>query len=142
MGQFSWKTSDTDMSIKIKESQEEIDRLGLTIKPEYDFTVYMKDNKGNVWEEPMYEGYGVFGGKDYYVLLAEMNGLKAETEDGLRMAGIDLAFDDDKACLFPNLFQNKTSEWNKNNPSHTCRSQGWDGYISDEDDDDDDDYWD
>ena len=34
----------------------------------------MTDDKGNRWEESNYDGYGVFGGKDYYALLDEMNG--------------------------------------------------------------------
>jgi|TARA_R110000782_G_scaffold6510_4_gene22372 hypothetical protein len=33
----------------------------------------MLDDKGNSWKEDNYEGYGEFGGKDYYELLAEMN---------------------------------------------------------------------
>jgi hypothetical protein len=33
----------------------------------------MIDNKGNVYKEENYEGYGVFGGKAFYELLAEMN---------------------------------------------------------------------
>jgi len=57
--------------------------------------VYMYDDKGNVWKEPDYEGYGVFGGKDFYDLLAEMNGV-TEAPEGkdLRDIGIDIAFND------------------------------------------------
>ena len=53
MGFFSWHTNDTHDPIwntwtgKAK-------------------TVYMIDNKGNTWREDDYEGYGEFGGKDYY----------------------------------------------------------------------------
>ena len=36
--------------------------------------VVMCDDKGNKYVEECYEGYGVFGGKDFYELLAEMNG--------------------------------------------------------------------
>jgi hypothetical protein len=42
---------------------------------------------GRVFTEKDYEGYGVFGGKDFYELLAELNGLPSD-----RSAGIDLAF--------------------------------------------------
>ena len=63
MGFFSWKTQDTDRSIPNRWS---------TRKP---FTVVMLDDKGNKWFEQNYDGYGRFGGKDYYELLAEMNGL-------------------------------------------------------------------
>lgn len=68
---FSWYTQDTG------------DRI-IAEKP---FRVVMTDNKGGKYVEECYEGYGVFGGKDYYELLAEMNGLPSD-----RNAGIDLAF--------------------------------------------------
>ena len=48
--------------------------------------IYMFDNKGNMWHEENYEGYGIFGGEDYFELMAKMNG-----ESG-RAAGIDLYF--------------------------------------------------
>tara|TARA_R110000824_G_scaffold206477_8_gene391581 strand:- start:760 stop:2745 length:1986 start_codon:yes stop_codon:yes gene_type:complete len=41
---------------------------------ENNITVTMFDDKGNTWVESQYDGYGVFGGKDYYDLTAEMNG--------------------------------------------------------------------
>ena len=63
MGFFSWKTQDTDRSIANNYSTRKT------------FTVVMIDNKGNKWVEQSYEGYGVFGNKDYYELLAEMNGV-------------------------------------------------------------------
>ena len=55
-GQFSWFTQDTDQQI----GSEDENTLPF---------VYMHDNKGNKWLEKNYEGYGVFGGKDYYELL-------------------------------------------------------------------------
>tara|TARA_R110002020_G_C16156603_1_gene763055 strand:- start:365 stop:850 length:486 start_codon:yes stop_codon:yes gene_type:complete len=62
MGFFSWHTNDTDRSIanRYQDSRKT-------------FTVYMIDNKGNRYVEEEYEGYGVFGNKDYFELLAEMN---------------------------------------------------------------------
>jgi hypothetical protein len=88
MGFFSWKTMDTDKSISNESSVRGT------------FRVQMIDDKGNVWTEDTYEGYGVFGGKDYYELLAEMNGLKPNDDcmspeqytDYMRSEGIDLAF--------------------------------------------------
>lgn len=71
MGCFSWFCQDTGRRIVNGEER----------------TVYMTDNKGNSYEEKCYEGYGIFGGKDYYELLAEMNGKEADRE-----AGIDLAY--------------------------------------------------
>lgn len=73
MGMFSWFTQDTNHRIVNGEEH----------------TVYMTDNKGKSYKEVCYEGYGVFGGKDYYELLAEMNGYESD-----RQIGIDLAFAD------------------------------------------------
>ena len=58
MGMFSWFTQDTHHRIVNNEP----------------FRVVMTDNNGKQYVEECYEGYGVFGGKDYYELLAEMNG--------------------------------------------------------------------
>ena len=60
MGQFSWMTMDTGEQIG---SQDE-----------NTITVTMFDDKGNTWVESQDDGYGVFGGKDYYDLTDEMNG--------------------------------------------------------------------
>ena len=83
MGFFSWITQDTDRSIPNIHSQRET------------FPVTMTDNKGNRYHEKEYDGYGVFGGKDYYDLLAEMNGYKREdcdNEQQFRLVGIQLEF--------------------------------------------------
>jgi len=104
MGFFSWKTQDTDRSICNAYSGQET------------FTVYMTDNKGNVWREDNYEGYGEFGGKDYYELLAEMNGLTTRYE------GIDLAYGK-KPFISPNLTEHK-SNWHNSHPQD-CEYQGF-----------------
>jgi len=78
MGFFSFLTQDTDKSIASSYSNRPT------------FTVHMVDDKGNVWKEENYEGYGEFGGKDYYELLSEMNG-----GTGDRGEGISMAFDGD-----------------------------------------------
>jgi hypothetical protein len=104
MGFFSWKTQDTDRSIANADSTRST------------FTVVMLDDKGNKWFEQAYDGYGVFAGKDYYELLAEMNGLTSELTgeeytDDMRMKGIDLAFKDNPSgegtdgVKFPNLVE-------------------------------------
>tara|TARA_R110000772_G_C13310268_1_gene440071 strand:+ start:15857 stop:16330 length:474 start_codon:yes stop_codon:yes gene_type:complete len=73
MGFFSWKTQDTNRSIPSSYSERKT------------FPVTLSDDKGNTWKEPDYEGYGVFGGKDYYELLAEMNGRTTRNE-GITLA--------------------------------------------------------
>jgi len=85
MGFFSWKTQDTDRSIANKHS-----RMGT-------FPVYMHDDKGTAWREDDYDGYGKFGGKDYYELLAEMNEQKPD-----RRIGITLKYHKDK-IIYPQL---------------------------------------
>jgi hypothetical protein len=97
----------------------------------------MVDDKGNVYHEDDYEGYGVFGGKDYYELLAEMNGI---TEGDLRTQGIDLVFKDNpsgegtEGVLYPNLVESANGwTYDPIGPS-TCPDQGY--FYSDDDEDD------
>lgn len=70
MGFFSWKAQNTGQTIWNKWSDH-----GPT-------HVVMIDDKGNAWEEQEYNGYGVFGGKDFYTLVAEMNGFSEEDLGG------------------------------------------------------------
>lgn len=122
MGQFSWITQDTNE--QIRESYGCSDR--------YKTTAYLHDDKGNVWEENRYEGYGVFGGKDFFQLLAEMNdaeGLTGDVEND-RLIGIDLAFavsNDGKNpnIRYPNLTRHKDWKWIDEIPE-TDPNQGWD----------------
>jgi len=128
MGFFSWKTQDTDKSIANCYSGRKT------------FPVYMIDDKGNKWYEPNYDGYGNFGGKDYYELLAEMNGLDSD-----RMLGIDLAFKDSPSGYNPNInFPNLVEDadgwrYTKDSPE-SCDDQGFFYYDEDDDDSDSDDY--
>jgi len=75
MGFFSWHRCDDGKVITNRYSKN-----GAT-------PVEMLDDKGNVYREDNYEGYGDFDGVDYYALLDEMNG-----GDGDRDRGIKLAF--------------------------------------------------
>lgn len=125
MGFFSWITQDTERSICNTYSNR---------KP---FRVIMLDDKGNKWVEENYEGYGVFGDKHYYELLAEMNGLEPNSSKG-----IDLCFennptgDNTPGVLYPNLVELNNSKWCNTGPE-SCPEQGY--FYSDEDEDEDED---
>jgi len=121
MGFFSWVTQDTKKSICNAYSGKGT------------FPVTMTDNKGNRWHEPNYDGYGVFGGKDYFELVAEMNG-GGSREDGIfRECSHDsnvkniarnsnrLDFDKD---IFPNLTEDPNWEWVNEQPEN-CKYQGF-----------------
>lgn len=140
MGFFSWRTQDTDKSIANSYSTRST------------FRVQMLDNKGNVWTENNYDGYGVFGGKDYYELLAEMNGVverdKVELQgeaytDYMRGKGIDLAFhnngsgDHTEDVLYPNLVEMADGWPYDPTGPESCESQGF--FYDDETDEDDED---
>ena len=107
-GQFSWFTQDSDQQIG-SERENTID-------------VWMYDNEGNSWYEKHYQGYGVFGGMDYYELLAKMNGYSEEDlkkGQEMRNLGIDLAFkklktkDKGKKVLFPALVADGRYNWKR-----------------------------
>ena len=118
-GQFSWMTQDTGQQIGSQDENK--------------ISVYMFDNKGKYWFERDYDGYGVFGGMDYYELLDQMNGGKGD-----RGRGIDLAFDKSKEgeTLFPALvvspsnFNYKTHDFTKE--AEHDPNQSW--YEPEEDD--------
>ena len=57
MGMFSWITSDTERSFLVDGS----------------VAVKMLSPTGEVFEERNYEGYGMFGDMDYFLLLAQLN---------------------------------------------------------------------
>ncbi len=132
MGFFSWRTQDTDRSIANNYSTRKT------------FPVVMIDNKGNKWVEQDYEGYGVFGGKDYYELLAEMNGITDKDSDRLRGKGIDLAFSKGNnsgvgtdGVYYPNLIEKADGWVYQMAGPDSCESQGY-FYGDDENND----YWD
>lgn len=117
MGFFSWMTQDTGRSISNRYSNHGT------------FPVVMVDNNNNQWVEEDYQGYGIFGNKDYYELLAEMNG-KTTRDDG-----IDLYFGDEP-FISPNLIEQSSAEtwkWVDECPED-CPDQGY-FYYDDEDDD-------
>ncbi len=147
MGFFSWKTMDTDKSISNESSVRGT------------FRVQMMDDKGNVWTEDNYEGYGVFGGKDYYELLAEMNGFVSQKgltyevdgeayTDEARSYGISLAFKDNGSgdrtfgIKYPNLVEMADGWSYEHWGPESCSDQGY-FYNDDEEfdyDDEDENY--
>ena len=137
MGFFSWKTMDTDTSIPSQYSNRKT------------FRVQMIDNKSNVWTENNYDGYGRFGGKDFYELLAEMNGFESdktgdEYTDEARGFGINIAFKDNpngiatKGVLYPNLIEQADGWFYNESGPDNCEYQGY--FYDEEDFDGEDDY--
>ena len=118
MGVFSWKTCDTDESIANNSSTRPT------------FEVHMIAPDGRVFTEPDYEGYGEFGGKDFYELLSELNGLESD-----RQVGIDLAFknnqngDNTPGVIYPklveNLNNNVVAQYNSLPNPESCEYQGF-----------------
>lgn len=106
MGFFSWVTQDSEESISNKYSASgAIDQ------------VFLHDNKGNVWTEKDYEGYGVFGGMPFYKLMGEMNGVSWDE-------ALDLESRPKPDTLFPNLTRHKDWEWVNKCPAN-CPAQGY-----------------
>ena len=129
MGFFSFFTQDTDRSIANCHSKRDT------------FTVYMKDNKGNVWKEENYSGYGNFGGKDFYELAANMNGVASDPiqvemhgeDEDARSRGISMWADAEEAFaedlpspgyIFPSLSEDPNHEWT-GDPPLACPDQGY-----------------
>ena len=127
MGFFSWNTQDTHESIA----------NSMSSRPT--FTVYMFDDKGNKWREDNYAGYGEFGGKDFFNLVAEMNGITTGDLDTDRNAAIDLAHrnsptGENPECKFPNLAEDPNWVW-RSGPVESCPAQGF--FYSDDEDEED-----
>lgn len=132
MGMFSWIKSD---------SQEPVYATGQRDKF-LDTTGKMLDDKGNEWIEYEYEGYGVFGGKDYFILLAEMNGMnqKDHSDNDLRQLGIELAFSTDElgenseGVKYPKIVEiHCKKNWEDLPNNQQDPNQGW--FFDEEDDD-------
>jgi len=121
-GQFSWMTQDSNKQIG-SEKQNTID-------------VYMYDNEGNKWKETRYDGYGVFGGMDFYDLVATMNGYDAD-----RQKGIDLAFgklktkDKKRKTLFPALVENPRYNWKRHDFTEQPENDPDQSWYQEEEDD-------
>ena len=117
MGQFSWFTQDTHH--RIIDGEEH--------------TIYMTDNNGTYYIEHCYEGYGEFGGKDYYELLAEMNGYPADRDKGIDLAFADGYTNGDN----PNVLHPSLTELVPMYMGGVPESDPNQGWLVDEDEDDD-----
>ena len=106
MGFFSFKTQDTNRSIANRYSNRKT------------FKVHMHDHMGNVYTEDNYEGYGDFGGMDYYNLMASMNGMKDRHE------AITALFERKDGILYPNLTESSNWQWRNECPDK-CKAQGY-----------------
>ena len=133
MGFFSFITNDSKRSVIVEQK----------------VNIYLIDNKGNVYTEEQYDGYGVFGGKDIFILFAEMNNFtlpfsktekgekgetdkteKGETEDNeddeteqLRSYAIDKWYHSNDEYIYPNIVENYKSKWVNKIPKD-CPDQG------------------
>ena len=135
MGQFSWLAVDTNEQIFNDGTKDQ------------NITMVYKDKQGEIKsvQESNYEGYGVFGGLDFYEVLAWMNNLpivdtgdKENDTDYNRDLGIDLYFKKGTPCLMPQLFENPVRDIQSvdfRNPVEDDPNQGW-GQSEDEDDND------
>jgi len=127
MGIFSFLTTDTRESIVIHGFDKSR-------------TVYMWSDDGQCWCEYHYEGYGIFGGKDIFILYAEMNGLipldytiDSDTDeiveeespvwDIIRSFAIDHMFSSVAEKRYPNLTFSSTWIW-RNEELEYCPYQG------------------
>ena len=118
MGCFSWIAQDTNRQIVMNDYYN---KKSENSKPR---TYYMWDNNGNMWKQEGYEGYGIFGGKDYYILLAEMNQDYIDygedpSDEQKRNYGIDLEFGNNNnttVLSYPNLTESADWEWVNQQP--------------------------
>jgi hypothetical protein len=95
----------------------------------------MCDNKGNHWEETSYGGYCSFGGVDYFVVLAHMNGVIDTNQlqdeyavEEARCKGIDMYYKKEEDTLYPNLVESENFflgwQWVNERPE-SCPDQGY-----------------
>lgn len=97
--------------------------------PKGAFKVFMIDHNNKIYPEFAYQGYGVFGKKDFFILIYEMNtgktvdlSNKKETE-AARKKGIRIYNSDDKNAIYP-IFSKEIVEW-KNKKPESCEKQGY-----------------
>ena len=133
MGFFSWLTCDTEVSISNCYS----DRGAFTV-----YFLIPEKFGGGYLREDNYEGYGVFGGRDAYALVANWNAPERccgdDNED--RGIGIEISHSG-KELEYPIKIASRPMKYEDAYASERCPNQGY-FYYDDEDDEDDYDYWD
>lgn len=123
MGCFSWITSDTNKSISSYDSCRG------------SFPVYLLCPDGTKIKEENYEGYGIFGGRDAYALVAIWNIPEAckdeddnfKPDENIRHLGISIAcYDHQNASLqYPLKFvEDKNLSYDEVEASKGCPDQG------------------
>lgn len=143
MGQFSWITSDTNERIYNDYGKSTV---YLLVPEKY------QNEFGEYFAESNYEGYGVFGGRDAYALVAMWNrpeDCKDEngdwkSDDECRGLGIEIAcYDEQNASLeYPIKITSRPMPYSEAKPSINDTHQGWHEDCDDEEYWDDEDYWD
>lgn len=119
MGFFSWKTSDTNRSISN------------TYSARGTFRVIMLMPNGDKFVEENYEGYGEFGGIDFYDAVYELNKHNPKFADEMsplqenRIIGIILALDYEKDVILPRFVEDDSLDWGDVGDSEDCESQGY-----------------
>jgi hypothetical protein len=76
-------------------------------------TLYLVDDKGNRWKQTEYRGELVFGEKDFFTLLAEMNNMTCKCKSDIckMIGGSDMFFNEDlkNELIIPNIVE--TADW-------------------------------
>lgn len=116
MGFFSWKTSE-GKSIANAHSRRPT------------FTVWMVLPDGTKYQEDDYDGYGKFGGKDFFEAVAELNEAKSDNSEATRISGINLcgAAEDGKQTdiILPRFTSDPDKKWEDLKDPKRCPDQGY-----------------
>lgn len=132
MGQFSWLTCDTEEQVFCDYPKETV------------YCLVPEEFGGKNLKETDYEGYGVFGGRDVYALIAQWNRPEScKDENGnflpdkeCRGLGIDIAcYDEDNAKLkYPIKIASQDIKYESAGISKGDPNQGW--HYEDDDEED------
>lgn len=130
MGLFSFHTADTNRSICCDSSRYKTFSVYLVGNVEYPST------GKKIHQEDKYQGYGVFGGVDFYVLFGIMNGMEYDTEkhDSFRSSAIDVYYSSSYGSghLYPQLVEDPDYLVDFSVKPEDCENQG---YFYDDDED-------